>query len=106
MNLDVSKAFVRPMEDFPFEVEVCVEPQDINGDQVTFDPVQMNGVFSNGRISGHCNAFPRYWARQYPRKAERHICRIRPCRRKAAAALRLLMIIARITVAGAENLLR
>lgn len=46
MNLDVSKAFVRPMEDFPFEVEVCVEPQDINGDQVTFDPVQMSGVFS------------------------------------------------------------
>lgn len=46
MNLDVSKAFVRPMEDFPFEVEVRVEPQDINGDQVTFDPVQMSGVFS------------------------------------------------------------
>ena len=46
MNRDVSKAFVRPMEDFPFEVEVSVEPQDINGDQVTFDPVQMSGVFS------------------------------------------------------------
>ena len=46
MNLDVSKAFVRPMEDFPFETEVALEAQDINGDQVTFDPVQMNGVFS------------------------------------------------------------
>ena len=35
MNLDVSKAFVRPMEDFPFEVEVALEAQDINGDKVT-----------------------------------------------------------------------
>ncbi len=46
MNLDVSKAFVRPMEDFPFEVEVQLEKQDINGDQVSFDPVQMSGTFS------------------------------------------------------------
>lgn len=46
MNLDVSKAFVRPMEDFPFEVEVQLEKQEINGDLVTFDPVQMSGMFS------------------------------------------------------------
>ncbi len=46
MNLDVSKAFVRPMEDFPFAVEVMLEAQDINGDKVTFDPVQISGVFS------------------------------------------------------------
>ena len=46
MNLDVSKAFVRPMEDFPFEVEVALEKQDINGDEVAFDPVKMSGTFS------------------------------------------------------------
>lgn len=46
MNLDVTKAFVRPMEDFPFETEVVLGAQDINGDQVTFDPVRMSGVFS------------------------------------------------------------
>ena len=46
MNLDVTKAFVRPMEEFPFETEVALETQDINGEKVTFDPVQMNGVFS------------------------------------------------------------
>ena len=46
MYLDVSKAFVRPMEDFPFETEVALEKQDINGDQVAFDPVQMSGVYA------------------------------------------------------------
>ena len=46
MQLDVTKAFVRPMEDFPFEVKVELEPQNINGDQVTFDPVVLEGVFS------------------------------------------------------------
>ena len=46
MNLDVTKAFVRPMEDFPFEAVVELEKQDINGDEVTFDPVQMSGTFS------------------------------------------------------------
>ena len=46
MNLDVTKAFVRPMEDFPFEVEVALDTQDVNGDQVSFDPVKMEGTFS------------------------------------------------------------
>jgi len=46
MNLDVSKAFVRPMEDFPFEVEVELADQDVNGDQVSFDPVKIAGVYS------------------------------------------------------------
>ena len=30
MNLDVSKAFVRPMVEFPFEAEVPLEKQEIN----------------------------------------------------------------------------
>ena len=38
MKLDVSKAFVRPMEDFPFEATVVLEAQDVNGDQVSFEP--------------------------------------------------------------------
>ena len=46
MNLDVTKAFVRPMEDFTFEVEVLLEKQDVNGDEVSFDPVKLEGTFS------------------------------------------------------------
>ena len=46
MNLDVTKAFVRPMEDFPFSVDVELPAQDVNGDVITFDPVHMEGVFS------------------------------------------------------------
>lgn len=46
MNLDVTKAFIRPMEDFPFEAEVSLDVQDINGDQVSFDPVKLEGRFS------------------------------------------------------------
>ena len=46
MYLDVTKAFVRPMEDFPFEAEVALDTQDVNGDQVSFDPVKLEGTFS------------------------------------------------------------
>lgn len=45
MLLDVSKAFVRPMEEFPFEVEVPLEAQRIAGDDVTFDPVHLLGTY-------------------------------------------------------------
>jgi len=45
MFLDVSKAFVRPMVDFPFEANVPLEPQEINGDLVSFDPVQLEGSY-------------------------------------------------------------
>jgi len=45
MNLDVSKAFVRPMIDFPFEAEVRLEDQQINGDTVSFDPVRLEGTY-------------------------------------------------------------
>ena len=45
MNLDVSKAFIRPMTEFPFEVAVELPPQEINGDEVTFDAVKMSGTF-------------------------------------------------------------
>jgi len=45
MFLDVSKAFVRPMVDFPFEAEVALGEQEINGDVVTFDPVKLEGSY-------------------------------------------------------------
>jgi len=46
MNLDVSKAFIRPMEDYSFETEVTLTTQEINGDEVAFDPVQLKGTYS------------------------------------------------------------
>ena len=46
MYLDVSKAFVRPMVDFEFEVEVPLDKQEINRDEVTFDPVKLKGQYS------------------------------------------------------------
>jgi len=46
MYLDASKAFVRPMEDFPFETVVELAPQDVNGDTVRFAPVEMSGTYS------------------------------------------------------------
>lgn len=45
MKLDVSKAFVRPMVEFPFEVDVPLEPQEINGDTISFDPVHLVGSY-------------------------------------------------------------
>lgn len=45
MKLDVSMAFVRPMVEFPFEIEVPLEKQEINGDEVRFDPVRMSGTY-------------------------------------------------------------
>lgn len=46
MFLDVSQAFVRPMVDFEFEVEVPLENQKINGDEVAFEPVRLKGTYS------------------------------------------------------------
>lgn len=45
MTLDVTKAFMHPMEKFPFETEVLLEMQNINGDEVTFDAVQIKGTY-------------------------------------------------------------
>ena len=45
MKLDVSKAFVRPMIEFPFEVDVPIETQQINGDSVSFDPAHIAGTY-------------------------------------------------------------
>lgn len=45
MKLDVSKAFIRPMIEFPFEVDVPLENQEINGDEVSFEPVHLEGTY-------------------------------------------------------------
>lgn len=45
MELDVSTAFLKPAEPFPFEAEVSLEPQDVNGETVAFDPVKVEGSF-------------------------------------------------------------
>lgn len=45
MFLDASKAFMRPMEDFPFEIDVPLESQDVGGDLVSFDPVHLEGTY-------------------------------------------------------------
>jgi uncharacterized metal-binding protein YceD (DUF177 family) len=45
MYLDVSKAFVRPMISFPFEMDVPLDQQEVNGDSVTFDPVHVEGEY-------------------------------------------------------------
>lgn len=46
MELDISEALRRPGETFPFSVRGSLEPQDMMGDTVTFDPVLMEGSFS------------------------------------------------------------
>ncbi len=45
MTLDVSKAFVRPMISFPFEVDVPLANQQVNGDDVSFEPVHLEGAY-------------------------------------------------------------
>ena len=42
MELDVSKGFLKPDEAFPFEAEVVLPPQEVNGETVSFDPVALD----------------------------------------------------------------
>ena len=46
MELDVSKGFLKPDEAFPFEAEVVLPPQEVNGETVSFDPVAMQGTYT------------------------------------------------------------
>ena len=45
MELDVSKAFLSPGAEFPFEGMVSIAPQDVTGETVTFDEVSICGTF-------------------------------------------------------------
>ena len=46
MELDVSKAFATPATPFPFEATVVLPPQEMGGQQVEFDPVELKGVYA------------------------------------------------------------
>ena len=45
MELDVSRAFLTPGTPFPFEAKVALPPQSVNGEQVSFDEVALDGSF-------------------------------------------------------------
>ncbi|HRX09737.1 MAG TPA: DUF177 domain-containing protein [Candidatus Limiplasma sp.] len=44
MKLDVTQAQLRPGDPFPFEAEVTIPPQDVDGEQITFDAVMLAGT--------------------------------------------------------------
>ena len=46
MKLDVTQALLRPGDVFPFESEVTVPPQDVDGEPIGFDAVTLTGTFS------------------------------------------------------------
>ena len=46
MRLDVTQALRNPGEEFPFEAEQAIAPQEVSGETVTFDPALMKGVYS------------------------------------------------------------
>ena len=45
MNLDISKGFVSPLAHLPFTAQVSLPPQDVGGEAITFDPVQLEGTY-------------------------------------------------------------
>ncbi len=45
MELDVSKAFVAPGTEFPFQARVDLPPQDVTGETIRFDPVALEGSY-------------------------------------------------------------
>lgn len=46
MKLNVTNALKDPGQEYPFEGEQTIAPQEISGDTVSFDPVQLKGVYS------------------------------------------------------------
>ena len=46
MKLDVTQALRSPGQEFPFEAEQAIAPQEVTGETVTFDPAVMKGVYS------------------------------------------------------------
>ena len=45
MELDVSKAFLTPGTEFPFEGKESMPPQNVMGETVTFDQVSLRGTY-------------------------------------------------------------
>lgn len=52
VKLDITDALRRPGETFSFTHAECIEPQDIMGEIVTFDPVRMEGscTLNDGKL--------------------------------------------------------
>lgn len=46
MELDVSKAFLKPGTAFPFQAQVNLPPQDVMGETVAFDEARLEGTYS------------------------------------------------------------
>ena len=53
MELDVSKAFLAPGKEFPFEEKLALPPQDVAGETVTFEDVTVQGVYTMLEDSVH-----------------------------------------------------
>lgn len=45
MKLDISQGFLHPGTPLPFQAEVVLEDQDVNGETVTFDPIRLEGTY-------------------------------------------------------------
>ena len=48
MKLDVTKALRNPGQHYPLEVEQTIAPQEVGGDEVTFDPATLKGEYVTG----------------------------------------------------------
>ncbi len=46
MNLDISKGCLSPLVHQPFSARVELAPQDVNGETVSFDPVELEGRYA------------------------------------------------------------
>ncbi|MGN0778373.1 MAG: YceD family protein [Aristaeellaceae bacterium] len=46
MKLNATLALKNPGQEYPFEGEQTIAPQEISGDTITFDPAQLKGVYS------------------------------------------------------------
>ena len=46
MMLDITKGFVREAEHFPFSCELCIPPQKMVGDEVSYDGITISGTYS------------------------------------------------------------
>ena len=46
MELDVTKALLRPGEAFPFQAKVSVSPQEVDQETITFDTAALTGTYT------------------------------------------------------------
>lgn len=46
MKLDVTKALRNPGQEYALDVEQTIAPQDVYGEEVTFDPAHLQGVYA------------------------------------------------------------